>query len=252
MTHFASLCRIAVAAAVSLVLASACGGNSFSNGGGDGGDSGSGGTQNHAGTHSTAGKSTAGSSSGGTGSGGTGTAGSGTGGSSPGGAPNYDACKAPTDCVVTSAGCCGVCDGPDVSRRDLIAYNRQYQGQISTCDAGDVACGACPEPVPGQGTLMYFVPNCVQGQCVVEDIRTSPVTACEDASECRLRNGTGCCEGCGGETVVSVRNDGSFEDLVCGGVAQPCPACIALPPDDAVAVCTEGRCGIEYLPIGAK
>jgi len=309
MIPFASFCRIGLASAVSLVLASACGGNSFSNGGGDGGDSGSGGTQNQAGTPGTAGKSSSGGkSSGGTGSGGTSTAGSGTGGSSPGGeactapavtgtceayferwyhdvttglcrpfvyggcdgnannyetfeqcqkacpggAPNYDACKAPTDCVVASVGCCGVCDGPDVSRRDLIAYNRQYQGQVSTCDAGDVACGACPEPVPGQGTLMYFVPNCVQGQCVVEDIRTSPVTACEDASECRLRNGTGCCEGCGGESVVSVRNDGSFEELVCGGVPQPCPACIALPPDDRVAVCTEGRCGIEYLPIGAK
>lgn len=305
MTHFASLSRIAFASAVSLLLASACGGNSFSNGGGDGGDSGSssGGTRNQAGTHNTAGKSTAGSSSGGTGSGGSGTAGTGTGGGSPGGeactapavtgnceayferwyhdvttglcrpfvyggcggnannyetfeecqkacpggAPNYDACQAPTDCMVTGIGCCGICDGPDISRRDLIAYNRQYQGQVSGCNGVDIACGACAEPLPGEGTLKYFVPNCIQGQCVVEDIRTSPVTKCTDASECRLRNGTGCCEGCGGGDVVAVRNDGSLEELVCGGVPQPCPACVALPPDGMVAVCTEGRCAIAYV-----
>ena len=308
MTHFAAWCRIALASAVSLALASACGGSSYSNGGEDGGESGSGGTENRAGTHSTAGKSTAGTSSGGKSSGGTGSGGTNTGGSSPGGeactapavtgdciayfeswyhdvttglcrpfvyggcdgnannyetfeecqkacpggAPNYDACQAPTDCVVTGAGCCGICDGPGITRRDLIAYNRQYQNQVSGCNAVDIACGACAQPLPGQGSLMYFVPNCVRGQCVVEDIRTSAVTACEDTSECRLRNGTACCEGCGSSNVVSVRSDGSFEELVCGDLPQPCPACIALPPDDAVAVCTEGRCGIEYLPIGAK
>jgi hypothetical protein len=94
---------------------------------------------------------------------------------------------------------------------------------------------------------MYFVPNCVQGQCVVEDIRTSAVTACQSAMDCRLRNGTSCCEGCGGGQVVAVRNDGSLEKLVCSDLPTPCPACIALPPDGAVAVCTEGRCSVAHL-----
>jgi len=165
----------------------------------------------------------------------------------PGGMPNYDACQAPTDCVVTATGCCGICDGPDITRRDLIAYNKNLQGQILGCGAVDIACAPCPAPLPGQGTLMYFVPNCVQGECVVEDIRTSPVTACTDASQCRLRNGTGCCEGCNGSTVVSVRNDGSLEQLVCGNEPFACPDCAAIPPDGAVSVCTEGHCGVAYL-----
>ena len=43
----------------------------------------------------------------------------------PGGNPNYDACKQPSDCVVTGTGCCGICDSPNLTPWDLISYNRQ-------------------------------------------------------------------------------------------------------------------------------
>src|SRR5688572_2791774 len=94
MTPFASFCRAAVASSLALVLASACGGTSFSNGDGDGGEGGtssgggtrSGGSGNKGGSNGTAGKST-----GGTSAGGTGTAGTSFGGSPPGG----EACTAP-------------------------------------------------------------------------------------------------------------------------------------------------------------
>ena len=314
MTKLASLCRIALATALPLLLASACGGNSFSTGDGDGdvGDSGSGGKQSQAGTHSTAGKSTAGNGSGGsgtagTGTGGSGSAGSGTGGGSPGGeacnapaetgnceayferwfhdpttglcrpfvyggcggnennyetfeacqkacpggAPNYDACTAPTDCVITGAGCCGICDGPDITARDLIAYNRKFEGQVLSCNL--LPCAPCPEPAPGEGALQYFVPTCVQGQCAALDIRTSPVTACQSVMDCRLRHGTGCCEGCGGSSdIVSVRNDGSLEKLVCGDEPIGCPACAPLPPQGMEAVCTAGRCDIAFVPVAGN
>lgn len=166
----------------------------------------------------------------------------------PGGSPNYDACQEAADCVVTTTGCCGICDGPEINVRDLIAHNRAFAGQVSTCGAdGDVACAPCPVPLPGQGSLKYFVPDCVQGQCAVVDLRTSEYTACETAQDCRLRNGTSCCETCGATSeVVAVRNDGSFEKLVCGSEPMPCLACEPVPPPNAAAACLEGHCSVVY------
>ena len=175
----------------------------------------------------------------------------------PGGNPNYDACKVPSDCMVTGTGCCGICDSANINPHDLIAYNRQYAGLLqcglaldiasggtgSAGAAAPVACAPCPLPPAGTGTLMYFVPDCVAGQCVVEDLRESPVTACKTNDECKLRHGTSCCEGCGSNDLISVRNDGSFEKLVCGNTAVACPAC-APPPSDAAPICENGRCQV--------
>jgi Kunitz/Bovine pancreatic trypsin inhibitor domain len=176
----------------------------------------------------------------------------------PGGNPNYDSCKLPSDCVVTGTGCCGICDSANISVHDLIAYNKQYAsllqcglaldiaagGSASAGVAAPIACAPCPAPLPGQGTRQYFVPDCVARQCVVDDLRTSPVTACKTSDECKLRHGTGCCEGCGSSDLISVRNDGSFEKLVCAGGAVACPACVPA-PTDAVAVCgAQGRCEV--------
>lgn len=164
-----------------------------------------------------------------------------------GGSPNYDACKQPSDCVVTGTGCCGVCDHPGLTAHDFIAYSHEHANDVLDCAALDIACAPCA-PV-GDGARKYFVPSCVSGECVVEDIRESDVTACDSAMDCKLRNGAGCCEGCGGGDFIAVRNDGSFEKLVCGGIAQPCPACLPAPPDKIVAACRDGRCAVAYLPI---
>jgi hypothetical protein len=166
----------------------------------------------------------------------------------PGGSPNYDACQVAADCVLSSTGCCGVCDGPDVSAHDFVAYNKQYEVQARQC-VGNVACGACPPVEPQQNTRQYFVPNCVRGECVVEDIRQSDVSACKTADDCRLRNGTGCCEGCGSGDVVAVRSDGSFEKLACGEFIPPCDPCEAVPPPNALALCSQtGHCTVHYVP----
>jgi hypothetical protein len=104
--------------------------------------------------------------------------------------------------------------------------------------------------LPGQGTLKYFVPDCVRNQCVVSDIRTSPVTACKQQTDCRLRNGTQCCEGCAGfDQYVSVRNDGSFEKQACSGGPIGCPACLPQPPANVVSYCNDqtGHCEVSYL-----
>lgn len=166
----------------------------------------------------------------------------------PGGTPNYDSCNVASDCMLAPTGCCSACDSPAISAHDFRAYNRKFATEAAACPNQDVACGACPNP-EGDGAYKYFVPNCVNNECVVEDIRKSDVTACTSANECRLRSGTGCCEGCGGPNdFVSVRNDGSFEELVCGAVQPPCDPCVAMPPSDARATCNDdGHCGIVYL-----
>jgi hypothetical protein len=283
MTLLASFARTALPIAVAVALASACGGQSSQGRGGEAGDAATGGTANVSGSSSVAGKTHGGSASGGAGfdEACEGPAELGTcaaafprwshdaatgicrpiiyGGcgatknnyetleacqqACPGGNTNYDACKVPSDCVLGSNGCCGVCDGPDVSARDFVAYNKAYAGQLQQCD---VACGACPPPEL-DGTLRYFLPNCVGGACVVEDLRTSDASACASADDCRLRNGTSCCEGCGGNDLVAVRNDGSFEEQVCGDVIPPCLPCDAPLPGDARALCDGGHCSVAFL-----
>jgi trypsin inhibitor len=170
----------------------------------------------------------------------------------PGGSPNYDSCNDPTECIVVGNGCCGVCDGPNVGARDLIAYNRQYQGQLScgflleapAPGANIPACAPCLPP--DESTLKYFVPDCVNGQCTVVDLRSSPLTQCMTGDDCRLRHGKSCCESCGDSNdLIALRKDVSFERLVCGPGDVACPAC-APTPTSAVAECSNGRCEVAY------
>ncbi len=164
-----------------------------------------------------------------------------------GGNPNYDSCKVASDCALGSAGCCGVCNGSGVSAHDFIAYNRQHAQEVNPCAGGNVACGACPPADPAQNTRQFFVPDCVRGECVVDDVREADVTACKTDGDCRLRSGTGCCEGCGTDELLAVRNDGSFEKLVCGEFIPPCDPCDVAPPPNAVAVCNPaGHCSVAY------
>lgn len=158
--------------------------------------------------------------------------------------PRFDTCETPSDCELGAGGCCGVCDGPNVSAHDFTSYNRKYAGMISTC--GDVACGPCPEP-PSDGIRKYFFADCVQGRCVVGDFRNSPTTACSQETDCMLRLGTGCCPSCGSiNDLIAVRRDGSFDAFVCGGVPTPCAACARVEVEKR-AVCTDGRCAIAGL-----
>lgn len=187
------------------------------------------------------------------------------------GGGNPTACDVPSDCAIGSISCCGVCDGPNVSPQQLQAYNKAYAGQYLCGVALDAApapgnigfagsgsgaapipvCPPCAAPAPGQGTLKYFVPDCVRGQCVVADLRTSPSNACMSSQECKLRNGTSCCEGCGGiDQYVGVRNDGSFEKSVCGDGPVGCPACLPEQPVNVWPYCNAGHCDVTYgMPI---
>lgn len=307
MTQLVALFKVTCSAAFVLLLGSACGGSSFSDGdepkGGSGGSStgGSATAGKHQGGSASGGASTAGSASGGGSTAGAGSSGpggeacnapphggtcdahfqvwfhnpstglcrpffyGGCGGNEnnyptfeacqkacPGGSPNYDACNAATDCMITGEGCCGVCDAPTISRHQLMAFNKKYAGQVQQCafaaegaaPPGDIACEPCARLVGDTGSLKYFVPNCVQGQCVVQDVRQSPVSACQADTDCYVRNGSGCCASCSKQSIA-LDKDGGFEALVCGGEPQLCPDCAVAPSSD-VAVCgASGHCEIQ-------
>jgi hypothetical protein len=261
MSHLTSFLRVTCGAVCTLALASACGGNSFSRGDDGGSNSGgsvnAGGSVSAGGSSSSAGKPNAGGSAhggstaqGGNPAGGSPAGGSGgstaVGGSGSSGSANYGACNAPTDCAVRGPGCCGLCNGPNIAEKDLIAYNKKYESEVfRQCQLIDIACAPCPMPPGGQGTLSDFVPDCVRGQCVVEDIRQSPVTACMLAKDCRLRRGSGCCESCSGGDVIAVSTNGSFEKLVCGNLQPPCAACFPEPPANVEASCVSGHCQVS-------
>lgn len=169
----------------------------------------------------------------------------------PGGAPNYDACEQPTDCVIGGPSCCGICDRPGITARDLAAYHREHHQELQTCQT-DIECVPCPVLSAGTGSLHYFVPDCVAGQCTVVDLRASPLTACAEPADCRLRAGAGCCETCGAEgDWIAVRNDGSLEELVCGDELIGCPGCVAVPPPGVLASCENGRC-VVLIALGAS
>ena len=156
--------------------------------------------------------------------------------------PRSDTCKTASDCVLGGATCCGPCDNPGLTVHDFIAYNQEYASRARLC--GDVACGPCPEP-DGEPTVKYFAATCVNERCVVEDLRKNPVTACTQDTECTLRRGSHCCTSCGGgglHDVIAVRNDGSFEELLCSDDVG-CPECASL-PIEASAACSSGRCVI--------
>lgn len=165
----------------------------------------------------------------------------------PGRGRNYDACEAATDCVLSTTSCCDVCGGSQVTTHDFVAYNRRYEAEVSPCAGADIACDPCVSP--NQAARKYFVPNCVRGECVVEDIRKSDVTACKTSRDCRLRNGSACCESCfSGDDLVAVRSDGSLEGQVCGDLPQACPKCVPMQPTDAAPSCDEsGHCSVVHL-----
>src|SRR6185369_11906098 len=102
------------------------------------------------------------------------------------------------------------------------ALNAQYLGQLNcgflleapAPGADAPACAPCPPA--DEGALKYFVPDCVNGQCAVVDLRSSPLAECRTADDCKLRHGTSCCEGCGANDLVALRKDASLERLVCG------------------------------------
>ncbi|WP_437795931.1 BPTI/Kunitz domain-containing protein [Sorangium sp. So ce693] len=155
--------------------------------------------------------------------------------------PDIGVCNAPSDCVLVSRGCCGACD--TASAENFGAINRagtKLDEIIKGC--GGVACGACPEVTEAERTTQYFTATCEAGRCVVLDVRESPLTECAIDSDCVLRDGLGCCEGCDGTGIVALSQSAELDALVCPAGMGACPPCAPVFPDGMTAVCSSGRC----------
>jgi hypothetical protein len=143
--------------------------------------------------------------------------------------------------MLTSPGCCADCE--PVTMDAYLAINRQalagYRASLG-CDA--VGCGACLEPVPGTATGQNFGATCEMGRCVAFDVRQ--FGRCAVDSDCTLRMGVECCEGCGVGQPVSVPYLGSFLEYVCGAEPQACDACLPTYPAGMTAVCVDATCAI--------
>jgi len=159
-----------------------------------------------------------------------------------GGTPNFDECVSPSQCMLASTSCCGACGDADM--RAFVAINVLHYSDYGLAQNCQVICEACPDIDELLLTSQYFAPTCRSGECTVVDIRESSVTQCSDASECSLRDGAACCQGCDAAGIVAVRNDSSLFDLVCGGGDVGCPACASQIPPDLKADCISGRCAV--------
>lgn len=162
-------------------------------------------------------------------------------------APGIDDCEQPTDCQLGGVACCSACEADRVLEvDDFIAYKQGDGFTLGVYDGCRPSSCNCAEASPEQRVRQYFVPTCNVGQCGVLDIRTSDVTACDSADDCRLRLGTDCCEGCSDERLVAVRKGDAFDQLVCGDGGHACDDCAAQYPADARADCVAGRCVVSY------
>ena len=146
------------------------------------------------------------------------------------------------DCVLEAAGCCGACGAGAVE--NYVALNlRRVEDYYSTQGCNGLLCGPCPEPLP-YGEVPPFVATCESGRCQVVELLEAGVFTCERDSDCRLRHGLGCCEGCGGDVsrLVSVGDETKLLELVCPSEGPGCPDCGQINPDCPVPVCNAGTC----------
>jgi hypothetical protein len=163
-----------------------------------------------------------------------------------GGQPDMDACAAPGECVLLGASCCGPCDPANV--RSFVAVNYMATGaymHARGCDAVD--CAACPPVSEPETTLQYFIATCEAGRCRVVDIRQNEATSCTSHTDCVLRDGANCCEGCDSQGFVSVNRSGALEKLVCHPTFTSCPPCGPVVPSNLAPFCTSGHCGVRFL-----
>jgi len=158
---------------------------------------------------------------------------------------DFSACSTNSDCELQSTSCCDCGTDP---ASDYIAINRKYEEQGSRrCAAVD--CG-CPPLLPDPNAASrYYVATCSAGHCVVVDLHTTDVTACQTASDCGLRGGTTCCAGCGTALPIAIASskESELEHWVCDPAPLACGPC-ASPSSSWAADCNGGRCTVIAAP----
>jgi hypothetical protein len=124
---------------------------------------------------------------------------------------------------------------------DFVAMN---QAHAQKCTCAGPACGCATSINPNLAATC----DASIGQCIAWDIRTTDAySSCSVDTDCRLRMGLGCCEGCSADTwgLVAIRVDAvlALESAVCApGMA--CPECEPIYPPEAKALCISGHCQV--------
>jgi hypothetical protein len=144
------------------------------------------------------------------------------------------ACSGNGTCELVPASCCSSCTTPRAT--DFVAIPRdQDQAWQATHCIGDIGCPACVPP-PTNPFDDPFDAICTSGQCVVDDIRLDPFTACLRDADCVIR-AHGCCD-CGATKfmAIAVGQLPAYRAAVCPPDAV-CGSCVSVPPVGYVAVC---------------
>ena len=151
-------------------------------------------------------------------------------------------CETSLDCAPISTGCCS-CSAASIVT--VVGVNRANLGIVGATKCATVDCDPCTvDPA-----FAWFGASCRENHCVAWDSRNADLTACTSASECRLRLGLGCCEGCfGGADALVAVNASREKAWLCPDLPEPCPVCPGGPayPGFAFAACANGRCAL-YL-----
>lgn len=154
----------------------------------------------------------------------------------PGGGSDWGACERDVDCEVVTAGCCQACE--PISGEQLYAANTAHTGDEHLAQCPEEApCLPCTSDPDAESTGKYFRATCESGQCVVRDVRNSPITACETAANCELRAGLACCPNCAAE-FIAVNGSTNF----CPDGQEPCGLCLALSPEGFGVDCVDRHC----------
>jgi hypothetical protein len=126
-----------------------------------------------------------------------------------------------------------------INGASVAAYERSHPA----CPCVAEACA----PVPiGQANAPNYYATCELGRCQVEDVRTSPVSACTADSDCTLRSGATCC-GCGNDNLIAVSVKVDAEALFCPPGVRCAADCASTVPAGVSAVCQAGHC-VVHLP----
>ena len=164
------------------------------------------------------------------------------------GTPDRGACSVPSDCILANTSCCAACD--PVDKTAFVALNHRYAAdyvRIKGCDG--VACAPCPDVAEERRSSQDFVATCRLGRCVAMDIRTTPATECRISTDCVLRDGAACCEGCDAKGIVSIASIDALSALVCDSHPTTCDACAPQIPPELQPACEAGRCRVVRVPL---
>lgn len=166
------------------------------------------------------------------------------------GSESFDECEENSDCIVTTISCCGVCGESTLESWVAINAAKEADRRARMCQG--LACPTiyCPPLPPDEATDTYFTATCEAGRCKAVDLRTTPVTACDEPSDCSLRHGARCCESCSDEAfdVLAVGDGAALSDLVCSAEPAACPPCVPTDPEGYAPDCVEGRCVVQAVP----